>query len=200
MKSSAILALLTAGVYWCLFSLISDAAAPGGSIYPSAVGTRWIYDAGVMELEERVTGIEEIAGERCARIETSVQGKVVAYEHLAFRPDGVYRVAIAGEQVVPPLCFLKYPAPLGTQWDVRSKIKGQEIAGHFVLGQAVVTIPSGQQQALSSRGTNFESEAGPLEFTYYFVPGIGKVKQVVSINGRAAELTLKEFHPPQAER
>ncbi len=52
-----------------------------------------------------------------------------------------------------------------------------------------------EDSAVTVHGTKFESEAGPLEFTYYFVPGIGKVKQVISTKGKSAELALKEYQP-----
>lgn len=195
MKLAASLTCLSATLLFSAVALFTVTAAPGGSIYPVQIGTKWVFQAGGIELVEQVAGYDMIGQERCVRIETMLNGKVVAHEHLALRQDGVYRVAIAGEPVSPPLCFLKHPAAQGTQWDVSSKVKGQEIAGRFTLGAAQVDVPAGQFQAISVQGSNFQSEAGPLEFTYYFVPGIGKVKQVIKVNGRGAELSLKEFRP-----
>ncbi|WP_437226308.1 hypothetical protein SH661x_004516 [Planctomicrobium sp. SH661] len=171
------------------------AAPPQQSLYPIAVGSKWIYEAAGNQLVEEVTGYDIVDGERCARVETSINGKVVAYEHLAFRSDGLYRVSIAGERVVPPLCFLKYPSPKGGQWAVASQVNGIEIAGQFSLGQANITVPAGEFDAVTVHGTRFESEAGPLEFTYYFVPGVGKVKQVISTKNKSTELVLKEYQP-----
>ncbi len=166
-------------------------------ILPSAVGNQWIYAAGPLEITERIAGVDKIHGENCLRIETLVQGNVAAHEHVAMRKDGLYRTAIAGEPVVPPLCFLKHPAAAGQHWDVRSKIKETEIAGRFTAGVEPIETPAGAYQAISSHGKDFQSAAGLLTLSYYFVPGVGKVKQSISVDGRKGDLVLKEFRPAQ---
>lgn len=171
------------------------AAPPASQLFSTAVGSQWVYEAGPMELTEKIAAVEVVGGENCVRVDTFYNGKVLASEHLAVRPDGLYRVAIAGKLVEPPLCFLKYPAATGERWNVNSRIEGQEISGEFTLGESRLKIPAGEFQAISSSGKNFRSEGTSLEFTYYFVPGIGKVKQIVSLNGKVAELSLKEYRP-----
>ncbi|MCA8997615.1 MAG: hypothetical protein KDA80_11535 [Planctomycetaceae bacterium] len=166
-------------------------------LYPLKVGNEWVFKSGPVELIEKVAAIEEINGEPCARIETVYNGKVVAHEHLAVRKDGVYRVAVAGQLVDPPLCFLKFPAQPGTQWAVRSKVKESEIAGRFVLSQTKVQLPAGEYPALMAEGKDFESEGTKLSFSYYFIPRVGKVKQQISAGGKEAVLLLKTFRPAQ---
>jgi hypothetical protein len=192
-----VLKRLAAAAALCLIALLSLQAAPPreASIYPLAEGSKWIYQAGPIELVEEVVGFDEINGERCARLETRIHGKQAAYEHLAVRADGVYRVSISGYNVEPPICFLKHPTPNATSWNVDSRVNGVPITGKFERGQEQVRVPAGEFSAVTVRGTGFESDTGSLEFTYYFVPGVGKVKQVISSNGKSTELLLKEYHP-----
>jgi len=181
-------------VIWLMNCLVVFAATPHQPLYPLTVGSKWIFEAGQNQLIEEVTKSEIIDGEQCVRVETRVNGQVVAFEHLAARTDGIYRVTVSGERVVPPLCFLKYNTVMRTPWNVSSRVNGVMISGEFALEKTQVSVPAGDFQAVAVRGTKFESEAGSLEFTYYFVPGIGKVKQVISARGRSAELVLKEYH------
>jgi len=188
-------ALAICGLIFGLSSMTAVAAPPQSTLFPTAVGSKWIYEAGQYQLIEEISRTEMIDGELCIRIDTSINGKFAAHEHLAVRQDGIYRVSIAGERVTPPLCILKYPVRKGAQWEVASVVKDVKIAGQFVIGQETVTVPAGQFQAISVRGSQFESEDGALDFTYYFVPGMGKVKQVIATSGKSMELVLKEYQP-----
>ncbi|WP_437187534.1 hypothetical protein SH668x_000932 [Planctomicrobium sp. SH668] len=171
------------------------AAPPESNLLPLAVGTKWTYQSGSTQIEEVITAIEMISGERCAKLETRINGKALANEHLTARSNGIYRVAIQGEPVTPALCILKFPAQLGGKWDVSSMINGVEIAGQFTLGRAKVVVPAGEYATVTVHGTKFESNEGPIELLYYFAPGVGKVKQVITTQGKTAELALKEYSP-----
>jgi hypothetical protein len=176
--------------------LFAEEAGPR-QFYPTAIGTEWVYDAGGVELVERIAAHEEFNGELCLRVETVVNGNAVAHEHLAVRRDGVYRVGIAGTPVEPPLCFLKYTVRIGDHWDVKSKVNETEISGRFTLNRQQLTVPAGEFNAVAARGSDFKSGETTLNFTYYFVGGIGKVKQVISANGQEAAMVLKEFRQPK---
>lgn len=187
---------LAAGlVVWLTCGLSLLASPPANALYPLEVGTKWTYQAGPYELEEEVMQIDVVDGEHCARVETRINGKAVAFEHLAHRPDGIYRVSVAGDRVVPPLCFLKFPIKPQTAWSVHSAVGEEKISGQFTTAITRIKVPAGEYQAIMVHGTNFESEAGPLELKYYFAPGVGKVKQVISAKGKSAELELKKFTP-----
>lgn len=178
-------------------STFAQESAGTSEFYPTRVGTEWVFKSGPLELTERIAAREKINGEDCLRVETLHEGKVVAYEHIAVRPDGVYRVSIAGTEVTPPLCFLKYSAKLGDAWSVQSRVQGTEVSGKFTLGQATVRLPAGEYRAVTSQGTGFKAGEESLEFTYYFVSGMGKVQQVIKANGQEAVLALKEFRAPR---
>jgi len=180
-----------------LFAITNACAAQEAQkpFFPTKIGTEWIYTSGVMNVTERIAAHEKVGEETCLKIETVFNGKVISHEHVAIRPDGLYRVSIAGMKVEPALCFLKHPARAGQQWKVNSKVKGKAIAGTFELGSSPVKIGSTDFTAITANGKNFQSDGPTLNFTYYFVPGIGKVKQVISVDGKEAKLTLKEFRP-----
>ncbi|SFI97887.1 hypothetical protein [Planctomicrobium piriforme] len=187
---------LAASLTTITFAAICSFAGPVASeLFPTAVGTRWVYDAGPVEVTEEIVGEDLIEGERCLKLETRVNGKPISFEHLAVRPDGVYRVTIAGERVMPPLCFLKSSPQSGERWSVKSKVGEIDVSGEFAGGKSLVQTPSGRYSVITAHGTRFQSPGGELEFTYSYAPGVGKVKQVISIQGKSAQLVLKEFHP-----
>jgi len=175
-------------------------------LYPLGVGREWTFKSGPLEIVERVTRHETVGDELCARVETVFGGKVVSYEHLAVRKDGVYRVAIAGKPVEPPLRFLLLPAEAGKTWKVDSKVVNQPIKGDFTLGKKPLKIGDEDLEAVVVEGANFKVGKGDLSFTYFFVPGVGKAKQIVTINDQNTTLELSELprpglaEPPQDAR
>ncbi|WP_437202569.1 hypothetical protein [Planctomicrobium sp. SH664] len=184
----------------CFLLLVAPLAAqtqktvPQRPLYPLTLGSEWTYQAGEVELIEKVGGFDEINGEWCARIEVRMNGKLIASEHIVVRKDGVYRTAIMGDAVVPPLCFLKLPPQLGETWEVKSTLKEEPISGRFTIERETVQTPSGSEQvAICSRGSDFQVQGQPLNFTYYFVPGIGKVRQIVSAGDKKTTLELKSY-------
>lgn len=159
--------------------------------YPLGVGREWTFWAGPLEIIERVARHEKVGDELCARIETEFNGKVVSFEHVAVRPDGVYRVAVAGRPIEPPLRFLNLPARAGDTWKVDSLIAGEPIKGDFKTSEGALTIDDTELSTIVVAGKNFHAGKSQLSFTYYFAPGIGKVKQVVVVNGMETTLELK---------
>ena len=167
-------------------------------LYPSAVGSEWTYQNGQSRITERIAAYEPIAGESCAKLETVYEGKVVASEHIAFRPDGIYRTAIAGKPIEPAFLFLKLPPRHGDMWKVKSRIQGQELAGDFNALIGKVKVPAGEFQAFSVLGKNFRTGDKDLEFETVFAPGVGKVKHIVRIDGKETLLELISFKPGPA--
>ena len=171
-------------------------------LYPLAVGTQWIYRSGPLVVRERVAGHEPVQGELCARIETMYEDKVVSLEHIAVRPDGLYRVAVSGKPVQPPLKFLSLPATPGTKWAVNSTIAGKSIRGEFVAseGSFLVRSPTGDDDRTFKTdrvsGEDFRAGSEKVSFTYDFVPHIGKVKQVAKTAGLETTIELTDFLTP----
>jgi len=167
-------------------------------LFPLTAGHEWTYKSGPLEVIERVTRHEKVGNELCARIETIYNGDVVAYEHVAVRKDGLYRVAISGKPVEPPLRFLKLPATKGSTWSVESAIVGQTVKGNFAISESSVTIGDKELPVVVVEGKDFTAGKSKLSFTYYFAPNVGKVKQVVVANGQETVLELTGLpHPAE---
>ena len=98
---------------------LGDEAAIGvENLLPLAVGNSWTYRVTGQEdrFVVRVVRQEMVGEQTCFRLEASLKDKVVATEHLAFTKEGLCRFRVDREDVVPPLCVLKYPASKGTRW------------------------------------------------------------------------------------
>ncbi len=193
-----------------LFALVALSVATVGSaddtlrecsVYPLAVGTEWVYAMGPVEMLERVTAHEMVGEELCAKLETVYNGKVIAFEHIAVREDGVYRVSVAGQAVEPAFCLLKWPAEEGDEWEVASSIRGESLSGSFAVSLGEVTVPAGEYQTVHVESAGFsvpqaEGEPLPLAFSYDFAIGVGKVKQIVQIGDNETSMELKEVTLP----
>ncbi|WP_437190728.1 hypothetical protein [Planctomicrobium sp. SH527] len=178
---------------------ISDAVFAAEPFMPTAVGTRWLYSSGKVAVEERILSVDDIDGEKCLRIETLVNSMPLAFEHIAIRTDGLYRVTVGGEKVDPPVCFLKFSGSGEEKWKIQSTVGGENVAGNFVAGKTLVSVPAGRYTAVTSKGTKFKVPNGELEFTYCYAQGVGKVKQVVKLGENSTELVLEALVLPDAE-
>ncbi len=171
------------------------------SVYPLAVGTEWVYAMGPVEMQERITAHEMVGEELCAKLETVYNGEVVAFEHLAVREDGVYRVSVAGQAVEPAFCLLKWPAEEGDEWEIESSIRGESLSGSFTVSLGEVTVPAGEYQTVHVQSAGFsvpqaEGEVIPLSFSYDFATDVGKVRQVIMIGEKETSMELKEVTLP----
>jgi hypothetical protein len=171
-------------------------------IYPLAVGSLWIYKSGPLEVREKVVRHEEMQGEMCARIETIFDDRVVSFEHVAVRADGIYRVAVGGTPIDPPLKFVSLPVRPGDKWTVDSKIAGKPIRGEFTTSEGTFQArsPRGDQdQSLKTHhvaGQKFQTGGETVSFSYDFVPQIGKVKQTAKAHGLETAIELNDFLAP----
>src|SRR5262245_12534285 len=90
----------------CLLCLPAPLAAQGKlpdvPLFPLKVGTRWQYRCGKDTIVVRVAAHEKVGDVLCARLEAT-GGDRKSTEHLAVRPDGVYRHQAAGKKIEPPL-------------------------------------------------------------------------------------------------
>ncbi len=159
--------------------------------FPLAKDNSWTYEAASgMLIVVRVTEHEKVGAETCARLETSLNNTVVATEHVTVRDDGLYRVAVAKQEVKPALRFLKLPPKKGEKWEVDSKIAGETIKGTFEAGEVEVTVPKGKYKTVTAAGQNLSANGQPISLTYYFAEKVGIVQQTASIGGVAVELKL----------
>jgi len=99
--------------------------AQGGIVenpyYPFKVNTTWTYKlSDGKQLIMKVTKHEKVGNTLCARVESTVDGKVIASEHIGVTSEGICRFQVNDSPATPPLCFLKLPVST-TPWKVDSK-------------------------------------------------------------------------------
>jgi len=171
-------------------------------LYPLAKDTQWFYRSGPLEVREKVTRHEDFQGEFCARIETFYEDRVISFEHVAVRPDGVYRVAVGGKPVEPPLKFIGLPAQPGAKWTINSLVAGKPLKGEFTSSEGTWQFRShrgDQDQSFKTykvSGDNFQAGGEAVSFTYEFVPQLGKVKQTARVHGLETTIELRDFTAP----
>ena len=124
--------------------------------YPLKVGTKWTYDIDTgtdqnkLQAMNQIAKIETIDGKSLARLETIVNGTVVASEHLSSTPEGIFRHRVNGVEVVPPVCILKYPFKERESWEAAPTIGPQHLKMSFrsILG-GELTSSTGKYQTVS---------------------------------------------------
>jgi len=132
-------------------------AQPGtggkGDYYPLLPGTRWEYRVQVGgetkgSITEVVAAIETINNLPLARLESQVQGKVVATEHLRATPQGVFRHRAQGSEVKVPVPVLRYPVKANDSWEFDTSIGQERVKGKVSTRFEEVEVPLGKFKAL----------------------------------------------------
>src|SRR5262245_1273697 len=101
--------------------------------FPLKAKSKWTYKVQDQTIEMVSAGTEKFNNEDCTKVDTLVNGKVVASELYAVRPDGVYRVKVKDDKVDPPVKVLHIPIEKGKEWDVKSKVGTQSVNGKFKI-------------------------------------------------------------------
>jgi hypothetical protein len=182
-------------------SVRSDDEIRECSLYPLRVGAEWVYTAGQAEMIQRVSAHEEIGGEMCARLETSINGQT-EFEHLTVREDGVYRVTYAGLIIEPAICVLKWPAEEGDEWAIDSSVQGLALSGSTTLTFGKVDVPAGEFETVhvDSEAVTIVAPDGTtsaMTVSLDYAEGVGLVRQVFQIDGNETTLELKEVTIPE---
>lgn len=169
--------------------------------YPLKVGTKWHYQitAGGQQKSATVTVVkhEKVGKVMCALLETSRDGKVVAKENIAPGDDGIYRYSAGGEEIKPPLCFLKLPPKKGASWKVEFKAGDSAGKATFTSDEAEITVPAGKFKTVTSTTTDFEVANEKVPVTYWFAKDAGIVKQVLKFGGQEITIELTKITLPK---
>jgi hypothetical protein len=168
--------------------------------YPTKVGSTWTYRVDGRTIVTRVTKHEKVGKHMCALVETLVDGKVTATEHIAITKDEILRVSYNGQQPTVPVCFLKLKAKVGETWKVETTIGKESPKGSFTRGEEDIDVPAFKGKAITSDGS-FETNGVKLNLTYWFAPGKGIVKQSMSTpDGKKINIELVKFEEGGAVR
>src|SRR5436309_1805869 len=100
---------------------VSSARAPGNekekelppelssAYYPLRIGNTWQCKVGDTVVTTKVAKHEKVGDKMCALIETSLDTRLVATEHISSGPEGIFRHTFNGARFSEPLCILKLP-------------------------------------------------------------------------------------------
>jgi hypothetical protein len=181
----------------------SGAQAPQGkqkvpNYYPLSPGNKWTYqvDAGngkKVEVSNQIAKTEAIDGKPMARLETLVNGNVVATEHLMSSTEGVFRCRYNGVEVSPPVCILKFPVKEQATWETDTKIGGQEVKIKSTSGKFEdVTTAAGKYKTAPVL-TETDVNGTTIKAKLWFALDVGIVKQDTEIGANKVNLELVKF-------
>lgn len=164
--------------------------------YPLEVGNKWTFNVAVggntATAVSSITKIEMINGKPMARLEASVNGKVVANEHLHQTAEGIFRHRNNGQEIDPPICLLKYPVKAGAKWQGEIKV-GTDDGKYFCESkEEAVEVPAGKFKAVRV-SIRLESKGQTVNTAYWFVKDVGFVKQTVDAAGLNIVMDLEKF-------
>jgi hypothetical protein len=174
-------------------------AQPRGTDYfPLNKGAKWTYKVADNDVEVFVAGVERVGDEDCVRLDTRVGTVTKTTELFAVRADGVYRVKVKNDAIVPPVKVLPIPAKAGDAWELNSKIGLQSVKGTFTVksDREKVKVPAGEFDAVLVEAVDLDIAGAKTTVRIWFAKGRGIVKEeFVLQGGEAVILELAKFEP-----
>ena len=173
--------------------------APGEALYfPTAVGTRWVYQTKDAGYEEAITEAKPDGAATVVTVVRTRDGKEVSKSRLRVSPDGLDMLASGGVTYEKPFPYLRARARPGDEWEYEFDRGGLTFRQHLKLvGPETVETPAGKFLALRADGVQRVLKAGKAvadmstESKSWYAPGVGLVRRVMG--GR--ETTLNKFEP-----
>lgn len=181
-------------------------AAPGSKApadpdyYPTAVGTKWVYDLSGRDLTWEVTAAETKAGETLVTItQTIAGGEPEPIVKASVSAKGVYQLEI-GPFKVDPVCELRFPVRAGDSWAVDIPSQGGGLKGStgtVTVGDVEeAEVPAGKFRAVrvdvAVTAVDGKPLSNPRRATRWYAPGAGLVKLTA---GTDVTRALKSFTP-----
>jgi hypothetical protein len=175
--------------------------------FPLKVGTVWAYRVGDNNYFLKAAKTEKVGGQECVRMEMWMNGGLVSHEHLAVArvPAGhkeegtmaLMRYTFEGKEAKPPIPILLLPEDKKA-WSVASTIGGQKLSGTFRKAEEDIKVPAGTyKKAVRVSADNLTVNGVNLNITYYFVSGVGMVKQVAEIGEQKVTIELEKVEIPK---
>ncbi|MCE9564194.1 MAG: hypothetical protein K8U57_19295 [Planctomycetes bacterium] len=192
---------LLVGTAAILFGGALLAQPPKGDV-PNAEGyfplkpkTKWTYKIQDQVIEVVVAGSEKVGTEDCTKVDTLVNGKVVASEVYSVRADGVYRVKVKDDKIDPPVKVLQIPVEKGKSWDVKSKVGTQTVAGTFKVkdDKEKIKIMDKEVEAVHVEGLDLDVAGTKTTVQMWFVKDKGIVKLSYKIQEAESVLELTKL-------
>jgi hypothetical protein len=175
-----------------------DAAPNAGGYFPLKQKTKWTYKVQDQTIEVVVTGTEKAGTDEYTKVDTLVNGKVVASELYSVRGDGVYRVKVKDDKVDPPVKILQIPAKKGDAWDIKSKVGTQDVSGTFKVKEdkEKIKVLDKDVEAIQVEGADLNVAGTKTTVRMWFVKDMGIVKLSYKIQEAESVLDLTKFDAP----
>lgn len=174
-------------------------AAP---FYPLQQGSQWHYVMNAKdtkrEMTNKVAKLEKIDDQQLYRIETILDGQIVATEHLSHTDKGLFRNRFNGAVLSPPLLLLRNPIKRGDRWETKTQIGAQELTIGCKVDQDKVETPAGKFNTVKLTVTTKVDDTDILS-DYWFAREVGIVKQEMSIDGEKVTIELQKHEPGKTE-
>jgi hypothetical protein len=179
--------------------------------FPLKIGTVWTYRVGDNNYLLKAAKLEKVGGQECVRMEMLMKGNPVSHEHLAVArvPAGhkeegtmaLMRYSFEGKEAKPPIPILLLPEDKKA-WSVASTIRvadgTQKLVGTFRKAEEDIKVLGKEyKKALRVTADNLNVNGVNLNITYYFVSGVGMVKQVAEIGEQKVTIELEKVVIPK---
>jgi hypothetical protein len=185
----SVLAVLSVAV-----SLPAQEAAPTPNpYYPLKVGSVWTYKVQGGPIQVKVAGTEKAGTHSGFKLETTAAGKVSASEVVALTKEGIQRFSVNQLNAEPPILFLPENPEATKEWNVDSKVAGQEIKGTFKADKDKVTVPAGTYDTIHVKGADMTIGSTKTTVEYWFAKDVGIVKLRFTLGTQDAVLELESY-------
>jgi len=180
-----------------LMSLTCAVAAQdaGSEWYPLKAGTKWTYKVTGSDrpMTMRVGAVEKVGEVMCQKLESVVDDKVVASEHVTVDKDGIFRHSLNGLRPATPTKFLQLPVKAGDKWPIDTKIKEQVVKGDFVVAEEKAQKVGGKDYDTFSSDFNGTIDGKATSVKYWFAKDVGMVKLKIVMDGQETLLELEKY-------
>lgn len=170
-----------------------------GLCFPTAVGTKWVYEGPNGEYEEAITESKADGKATVIKVVRTKAGKEEWQSTFRVSRAGFDMLASGGVTYEQPCPFLKTGVKAGEEWEYT--YTRPPTAFHCrmkVVGPEKVEFPAGKFDAVRVDAAETNSLVGaanrngpPIESSSWYAPGVGLVRQV----WQGQETTLKSFSP-----
>jgi hypothetical protein len=176
-------------------AVLAQVPASTNDYFPVKTKSKWTYKVLDQTVEVVVAGTEKYNNEDCVKLDTLVNGKVVASELMVVKADGIYRVKVKDDKIEPPVKIFMSPAKKDLEWEVKSKVGTQSVSGKFKVKDISekVTVPAGQFDTILVEGIDMDIAGTKTTVKMWFAKGTGIVKEVYKIQDSETVLELTKF-------
>lgn len=164
--------------------------------FPFEIGNQWEYDltlnGNVASYVERLARTETVDGVALVVLESELNGKVIATEHLRQAGNGVFLHRKAALDVTPPVLMLKNPLKAGDKWSGTALIGPDKTTFTAETGEEDVAVPAGRFKTIRVKHTIVE-KGKTMVSTWWCALNVGNVKQTVEAEGMSFVAELRKF-------